>query len=197
MDDGTPAHEILEGLKKSIDDAVNEIYINVKFCRLDVFSMMDILLFLGENYTGELTKYGFYDACYGKAKSLRDEDVGYRLLRDQVDRDLREEGMDEAERTLLLDGLMGWIFYNPGTVHKEEQDKAVLQYIKHYGKPKFNQYKDRVRLMFAELESIAHLAESEVNSRVRDKQATYGTFFRQSFPAVGWRLEELTKLLDN
>lgn len=175
--DRTPNVEDLNRLRRNLDGVVNEISAGIDFETLDAESMKKILIYMGENYPlQELHKSGvdYYD-------------VGYAFLKGQISKELG------SKNSLLVDGVMGWLYCNPGTVHKQQMDDALLNYLGTFEIQQLNEGFVRIKNRFKALQSIA--SQEDVWRVVIPLEKDYATVFLQSNDYFRFREGEIRKLV--
>lgn len=187
--------EELEELKQSIDAVVEEIRENVPYETLDFDAMVQIQLYLGRNYSTEKDEFGFYGAALSTKRNAYPSNVAYKLIKDQIEQDL---DLPEKEKGLLLDTVIGWIQYNPGKFHVQEQNRILQEYIDQYGLERLKQNMDIVDNKFDRLQSISKGASYEIHriiERNKLEQDDYATMFRSSMINVSSRIENIQEIL--
>ena len=195
----------------SLDDFVSDIHANVEVKQLDAEEMVNILKFVGDKYKEEITEQKRENSHYWpiyshEPISMEDQgihagcDVGYRLIRDQIDKDLVKEGMSKEERTLLLDSILGWSHYYSNyrreqePLHNEKMAEALDNYLKTYGKERFKIYFEKVDFLFGRLHALAKYAEHYTFEQIKSQKlkiAPYQTFFKQSSDTTSYRRGKL------
>src|SRR3989338_3232320 len=162
--DRTPTEEDLDRSRRSLDEVVSEISTSIDFKTLDVEAMKKILICMGENYPLQV----LHD------RGVYFYDVGYVFLKRQIAGELGNDN----KNSLLVNGIMGWLFYNPGTSHQKQMDDALLEYVGAFGVQELNEGFARIRNRFEVLQSVA--SQMEVLGVVRPLERNYVTVFIQS-----------------
>jgi len=195
--DRTPILEKLEKIKSSLDTWVNRIYQEVPFTSLDKDAILRIQKYMGINFSQKSTSYptGYQpiDALFRPETGVVFYDIGYRLIKDQLE---REHILPPDEKRMFYDGVMGWLFDNPGTKHEEKMNEVLLQYIERFGIDRLNRNFEQFAQRYAALQDLAAEVNDELERTHTDKrELTYWTLFVQSNQKPGFRIEKIAKIV--
>ena len=132
MNDRTPTIESLEFLVGSLDSAVRTIYSHVPITSLREEEIIQVMQYMARDFSTRLplSTGGF---IYVPIRKFNIEgeavfhDIAYRLMKDQIGRQIE---MPEEQKSMLLDGVMGWLWYNPGTSHDMLMDTTLKNYVR-------------------------------------------------------------------
>lgn len=184
MQNRTPTYERLILLARSLDEIVRDIKVNVPFARLDSHAMVEVMKYMGKNFSqvaGDSRTFKPLPS-FGLSGDVVFYDIGYRLVKYQLEHDLRMRG---NERRLLLDGIMGWLFYNPGTKHQEMMDSRVANYVFIYDAHRLSDNFKTLREMFGQFREQALHADDEVIELKNTKEQAFLNMFSQFFAYGG------------
>jgi len=200
MEDRTPTLERLVQLKQSLDTFVAFIYQEVPISLdtgLNKYAMIRVTEYMGINFSEERPDSfeGYARATNGMLKDVDDYDIGYRLIKDQLGRELQ---LLPDEKRILLDGVMGWLFYNPGTKHDGEMNKILKQYVEQFGIDRLNNNFKKVYERFQLLSRTADEAQTQLSKKHSHKspELTYSTMFAQCFYTLDYRKKIISGLVD-
>lgn len=122
--------EELRTIISSIDDVAEEVVAaaGVTGSRpLTADYMIGVMQYLRRRYPFAREAAGA--GCYVIRDNVIYFDVGFALVKRQI----AEELWLPRGKKLFMDGMMGWIFYNPGRAHREAADAAARKAIKTIG----------------------------------------------------------------
>lgn len=180
--------EELKIRKRNLEGVVNEIHEKVPYESFDFQAMTRVLAYLSTNYSQKRTNFKGKESY---VESIRRSDgtgiifydVGHNLVKEEMQRVLEQKWEDKKEVKLILDGVLGWIYYNPGKNHERQRKRALKKYSEKYGKERFRERFNEIEVLFRELYSLGESAEVHNRQRIRSNgllQADYATFFVQS-----------------
>jgi len=157
-DDRTPDMQSFNEDRTNLDVFTEEIYTDLSIGDLSLDSMKRILVYMGKRYSQpwnkELLQKGIVPFGY---------DVGYLMFKNETFRLL---DMPDEQKTLLLDAVYGWLYYNPGFTHEEERDRCVREYIQIYGEKSLKKYLSEVKKHFCDLIRRADMAIDDLRTPV-------------------------------
>ena len=197
--DRTPTYARLVSAVRSLEQTVQNIYANVPITNLDAHSMVEVLRYLDRDFEQPREHGQIYEPIkfFGLAGSVVSYDIGYKLIKDQLERDLVLPG---HQKRFLLDGVIGWLFYNPGTKHQEVMDGVLCAYVFAYGLDDLNTHFPIVRDMFERFRTLSVEAEEEVLRTLQDPhEQTFFPIFSQFFYSnkrshLNRRAEQIAKI---
>jgi hypothetical protein len=174
--------------KRNLENVVNEIHEHVPYESFDFNAMTRVLEYLSKNYSVEITSPE--EGLRSYVESIRTNygsgvifyDVGHYLIKEEMQKVLEQRWKDKTEAELVLDGVLGWIYYNPGKSHERQRKNSLKKYSDKYGGERFRERFDEVEVLFKELHSIGKSAEIFNSGRIQSQklpEADYNTFFRQ------------------
>lgn len=162
-------------MEHKLEQIVADINANVSVTTLDPPSIVSILDYLGRKYSGAAEGSGFTDLNgrirYGHEldfhidAEIKPQDIGLRIVRLQIARDLAARRISARQVQLLMDGLIGWVSYNPDDAHKFRMNVAVDQYIRDFGLRDFTAKAKLVLGHFVEYVQNAQRAQVEAAKR--------------------------------
>ena len=113
-------------INADLEKVVKALYQEVHFTTLDAGDIGNIFLYMGKEHAIEDNNDGkiAYRANFGLESDIKPQDIGMRLIKDQIGREMAGK-MAPQKVKLLLDGLIGWRGYNPSPINIGQMDKAI------------------------------------------------------------------------
>lgn len=191
----TPTLDQLMRLRDSLDVWVRSIYQTVPVNSLDGDTILKIMGYMCNEFSVR-TPDGYIPPVFLRIPDgTMYEDIGYRLIKDQLE---RESLLPPAEKRMLFDGVMGWLFYNPGTKHDEEMNRILLQYADQFRVDRLSRNFEQIFNRFASLIGNAYQVNKELEKTHKDdRELTYRTLFTQSSHSLYFRVDKIKAIRPN
>lgn len=189
--DRTPTQQRLEVLIKALGEAVQYVRSRVQYDNLDENAMAEVMRFLGQNHSRRLRTtervdvgFSYVPSIYSTKGTVVFYDIGYRLIKDQM---IQESILEENEKPLLFDGVMGWFHYYPGKGHDAAMNQALKNYAAANGAEALSTNFSVMRRRFNEFRPIAEAADALLMEFPSSSDRAYQSMFAQFFVYPGGR----------